>query len=444
MNILLIVPYNVFEAKHGNAMRVKAMMETILKNGDKISLLMYDFPWTKRIDEMDGVKAYLKPIKFKIIAMAALMKMLFRASSYDLLCAKIEPFGGFKELVKEIIREDGIDVIQCENIWTVPSLASIIDDIRKPIVVTAHDVWSDRFGQLYAYQKVAGFVSRRLLKSIREEEEKALRMCEICVCVSEEDRRQLIKNGANPVIMKVIPNGVDTSKIRPVGKVKWLARELKIGDEDIVLFFPGSEMFQNKKAAEDVIKDILPKLDNRFKMVFAGTICHHLEKLDLPEWVITVGYLEDLSPLYGLADIVVLPVTVGSGTKLKTVEAMAAGKAIITTPAGAIGLPSEDRGCMKVEQDIEAFAQRIVEIAQDKEIRSSMGINARENALKYDWSLLMSQYIDIYKQVVLPVVQANPLGDWHSQIKCDKSIPALHRCCLSLLVDMVFARKESG
>jgi len=401
LNILIIVPYNVYEAKHGNAIRVRAMMETLLKNGNKISLLMYDLPNAGNLSEIAGVKIYMKQVKFRIPVMAALLRLFFRASTYDLLCAKMEPFAGFKELVKDIIHEDDIDIVQCENIWTVSPLIPVIAEIHKPIVVTTHDVWSDRFRQLYDYQKVPGVISRRLLRSISEIEARALKVCDFYICVSDEDRRRLLEMGTDPSKLGVIANGVDTKKIRPVGKVQWLARELKIGDEDMVLFFPGSEMFQNKKAVEDILRGVLPKLDSRFKIVFAGTICNHLAKLNLPDSVILAGYLDDLSPLYGLVDIVILPITIGSGTKLKTVEAMAAGKPIITTPLGAIGLENDDKEYIVIKEDIEAYPDTIVELTSDKDLRWIIGKRGREISLKYDWSILMGKYIDIYKAISL-------------------------------------------
>jgi len=398
LNVLLIVPYNVFEAKHGNAIRVRALMDTLLKNGNRISLLMYDLPGMKNIREVENVKVYFRPVKFRVIAIAALMRLIFRASTYDLLCAKMEPFGGFEELVKEIIQKDEIDVIQCENVWTVPPLMSVISDGKLPIVVTAHDVLIDRFEQLYEYQGVPRLVSRRLLRSIKEIETRALQACETCVCVSEEDRRRLIEIGADPTRITVIPNGVDTSKIRPVGKDKKLAKELKLEDEDIVLFFPGSEMFQNKRAADDILKRILPKLDRRYKVVFAGTICSYLAKQNLPECVILAGYVEDLTSIYALVDIVVLPITIGSGTKLKTVEAMAAGKPIITTQNGAIGIDlDEDSNYIMIEDDLESFPCRIIELSQNEGLRNRMGREAREKALEYDWDILMKRYVEIYE-----------------------------------------------
>lgn len=418
LNVLLVVPYNVFEAKHGNAIRVRALMETLLKNGNRISLLMYDLPGIKDISQMTGVKVYLKSVKISILIMTALIRLLFRASTFDLLCAKMKPFRGFGNLVKRIIEEDRIDVIQCENVWTVPPLVPVMPEIRKPIVITAHDVWTDRIEQLYEYQGVPTPISRRLLKSIRETETKAIKSCEACICVSWEDRKRLIEMGADPARTMVVPNGVDINKIRPVGKVKWLARELKIDDENVVLFFAGSEMFQNKKAAEDILKSILPKLDVRFRMVFAGTICRHLLKLNLPENVILAGYLKDLMPLYAIADIVILPITIGSGTKLKTIEAMAAGKAVITTPAGAVGLSGVERQCIWIEGDVEAFPSRIIELSQNRGLMYNMGKNSREKALEYDWGQLMNEYLFIYdyvKHAVLLGYEQIPTSESHIQ-----------------------------
>lgn len=109
----------------------------------------------------------------------------------------------------------------------------------------------------------------RLVGLARRLEVEGIDECDACVCVSEEDRARLIELGVDSRRLVVIPNGVDTGRIRPTPRGEGLMRKFGLGGEDFVLFFAGSDMYQNRAAVDDIFGRILPRVGSRVKLLLA-------------------------------------------------------------------------------------------------------------------------------------------------------------------------------
>ncbi|HVJ88265.1 MAG TPA: glycosyltransferase, partial [Labilithrix sp.] len=83
----------------------------------------------------------------------------------------------------------------------------------------------------------------------------------------------------------------------------------------------------------------------------------------------TVGFLEDLEPLYARSAGMLAPITGGSGVRLKLLEGFRAGLPVVTTPDGALGLPLEDGKEALISADPEGFAERVERLVEDDALR---------------------------------------------------------------------------
>jgi GT2 family glycosyltransferase/glycosyltransferase involved in cell wall biosynthesis len=89
--------------------------------------------------------------------------------------------------------------------------------------------------------------------------------------------------------------------------------------------------------------------------------------------VTALGYVPDLPPLYRQASVVISPLLVGSGLKIKLIEAMAHGKAIVATPATLQGCGKEVRAAVTETADPVTFAAEVVVLLRDRALRESRG-----------------------------------------------------------------------
>jgi glycosyltransferase involved in cell wall biosynthesis len=100
-----------------------------------------------------------------------------------------------------------------------------------------------------------------------------------------------------------------------------------------------------------------------------------------------VGFVEDLRPSLAEAAAVVVPLRLGSGTRLKIVEAMAMGKAVISTHLGAEGLEVEHGKDILLADEPEGFAREVLRVLHEPVLAARLGAAARALAVdRYAWS----------------------------------------------------------
>jgi polysaccharide biosynthesis protein PslH len=96
--------------------------------------------------------------------------------------------------------------------------------------------------------------------------------------------------------------------------------------------------------------------------------------------------------------VFVAPILSGGGTKLKVLEAMAAGKAIVSTSIGVEGIEGSDQSHFVVADNAEAFSSAVLSLLDDRVFRERLGANARQRAMeKYDWEAICESISRIYQ-----------------------------------------------
>lgn len=156
--------------------------------------------------------------------------------------------------------------------------------------------------------------------------------------------------------------------------------------EDAQLLFVGSNTAANRIALEWLFAEVWPKLlgrsgGARVRLWVAGSVARGLAG-PLPQGVRLLGVVKDLTPLYRRAGIVISPLTVGSGLKIKLVEAMAHAKAIIATPVTLQGVDAELSKALVVAHDADAFAAAIVQLAFDEKARLNLAHSAARSVAR--------------------------------------------------------------
>jgi glycosyltransferase involved in cell wall biosynthesis len=103
--------------------------------------------------------------------------------------------------------------------------------------------------------------------------------------------------------------------------------------------------------------------------------------------VIVTGRVEDVRPYVRDAAVYVVPLRIGGGTRLKIFEAMAMGKAVVSTSVGAEGLPVAHGEHVWLADDPQAFARAVVDVLRDVKRRRHLEQAARSLVVqRYDWS----------------------------------------------------------
>lgn len=297
----------------------------------------------------------------------------------------------FQRRVFELVDAKGFDLIHVDTI----ALAQFLDK-KRPIatIVTHHNIESQLM------ERRAGAETGRLARRFLQREARKLRAYEaeriggfnVNIFVSQTDEKTLSERVPG-LRTAIVPNGVDIEYFTPSrGK-----------DTPALIYTGGMNMFANRDAVMFFLNEIWPLIRQRVPGVRFFAVGQDPPK-DLvalaardPQVVVT-GYVTDIRPLVWDASVYVVPLRVGGGTRLKVLDAMAMGKAMVSTTIGCEGLDVRSDEHLLVADTPEQFAEKTVMLLQDRNRRLLLGRAARDLVeRRYSWRTIGGQLLDAYR-----------------------------------------------
>ncbi len=225
---------------------------------------------------------------------------------------------------------------------------------------------------------------------LRRYERRACLAADRVVAVSEADAAALraLVPGLDPV---VVPNGVDVDFYRSPAPP--LTERPGPEPDDLVL--TGKMDFRpNVDAALWFAHEVLPLIRREAPKVrfwIVGQKPHaRLAPLSAEPGVEVTGWVEDVRPYIAAAAAYVVPLRIGGGTRLKVLEAMAMGKAIVSTTLGCEGFEVVDGQELLIADDPSEFAAAVLRVVRQPELREHLGRAAlRFASSRYDWRTIV-------------------------------------------------------
>ncbi len=178
------------------------------------------------------------------------------------------------------------------------------------------------------------------------------------------------------------------------------------GEETAEIYTGGMNMFANRDAVMHFVDHIWPLVkaarpDARFDIVGQDPQPELLERARADSGLRVHGYLDDVRPLVRKAAVYVVPIRVGGGTRLKVLDALAQGKAIVSTAVGCEGIQVTHDKDILIEDDPQAFARLVVSLLNDPERRRSLGDRGRDLAVsRYAWGPIGGRLITAYEDAI--------------------------------------------
>jgi sugar transferase (PEP-CTERM/EpsH1 system associated) len=216
------------------------------------------------------------------------------------------------------------------------------------------------------------------------------------LAVSENDKDAFARSIDKDRIT-VIPTGVDTEYFRPVAGDDGQPPEL--------VFTGAMDWLANVDAILYFARDILPLIRRKIPQVTI-TVAGRLPSPRLlaiahaDEHIQVTGSVDDIRPYIAKASVYVVPLRIGGGTRLKIFEAMAMGKATVSTTIGAEGLPVTDGKEILIADSPEGFAHAVVSLLCQPEQRRQLGLSARRLVeQKYGWSIVSDLFDEVLRRV---------------------------------------------
>lgn len=220
--------------------------------------------------------------------------------------------------------------------------------------------------------------------------------CDLCSVVSKEDEN-VLKLLSPSAKINVISNGVDVEYFAPIkaeiepdslvftGSMNWLP------NENAMLYFCG-----------EIFPLILKKTPSVRLYIVGHNPTHKILRLAVNNQnIIVTGSVDDIRPFIAKASVVIVPLRVGGGTRLKILEAMSMGKAIVSTSIGCEGIDVNDDENIIIADSPAVFSEAILKLFSDVCLRDKLGRAGRKLVCqKYSWSKIYECLNKNYEELV--------------------------------------------
>jgi len=273
------------------------------------------------------------------------------------------------------------DLIQCENIGFHRYLLA---PASGPRILATHnveaDVWRQR-ARLCRNPLLSAYLSRQATKMARYEAGLA-KSYDWVTAVTESDAARLRTDYGIPNVT-VVPNGVDTDYFTPTGEA---------AEPGLVVFTGAMDYAPNDDAARYFLKTIWPLIRQRVPAAHFSVVGRRpspsLRALaKRADHVEVTGAVPDVRPYLARASVVVVPLRMGGGSRLKILEAMAMGRPVVATTMGAEGIDLEPSRHILVADDPTALTEKTAFLLKNQGFGASLGQEGRTAvASRYSWA----------------------------------------------------------
>lgn len=401
MNILFlsqIVPY----PPHGGVLQRGYNLIREIHKYNSVHLLAFVHPDVlKKEEEIEAARVELLKYctrvyffdlwvkKSNLSKYSGLLMGLFSPVPFSVLAHRSNKFS---QKVIQLTEEKAFDLIHYDTISLCQFQPSRGNISR---VLTHHNIESKLMERRANFEKnhlIRYYLSLQA-RRIRKYEAQESGRYDVNIVMSQTDGEELKQ--INPkAALAVVPNGVDTNYFLPE----------KENNIPALIYTGGMNMFANRDAVLYFLKEIWPAIKAQEPTVKFYAIGQdppsELIKIGMNDrQVVIPGYVEDIRPFVVGASVYVVPLRVGGGTRLKVLDALAMGKAIVSTSIGCEGLEVTNGQDIMIADNPVDFAEKTISLLRNKEKRTALGKAARALAeLKYGWEAIGQVLQEVYQK----------------------------------------------
>ena len=291
--------------------------------------------------------------------------------------------GAYRRRLRQLLAERSFDLVVCDFLFPAVNLP---ETLPCPAVIFTHNVESEIWRRHASTR--SGVIAKVLYgaqhRRMHRYEGRTLGRFDAVLAVSDADRQTFTRLYPDAVRgpVHIVPTGVDTDFFKPSVSP---ARATQ-------LVFTGSmDWLPNEDAMRYFCRSILPLVRAEEPEVGLSIVGRAptpaVQSLAAEPGVEVTGRVDDVRPFMEQAAVYIVPLRIGGGTRLKIFEAMAMGKAVVSTTVGAEGLPVVNGEHLLLADEPRSFARAIVRLIRDQDQRERLGDAARRLVLaRYDWS----------------------------------------------------------
>ncbi len=396
MNVLQLSPRIPFPLTEGGSISIFNITRQLSERGARIYFVAVSGNQDVRVPiELSGICADVLVAKTtKGYGAKSVARNFFSSVPVNLekyhskqILGKIIQFGGHKQ----------IDLIHVDHLHMAYYGLALREILKVPVVLREHNLElkiMERFSKSSSNPIFRAYAKLQLNKFIKYEPEICSQV-DKCIMITEQDRERLLSMRKN-IDAVVIPAGVDTDFFRP---------DDFVGDENSIVYVGSLDWLPNVDGLKWFVGEVLPiviksKPNVKF-YIYGKNVSHGIDKLDDGKNVFVKGFIEDVRRVFQKGRVVVVPLLAGSGIRIKILEAMAAGKPVVTTSIGCEGIKYEAGKNIIIANTAQEFADKTLMLLNDENLCGSIGKEASSFVRKeYSWHKIGGMFWDTYCEMI--------------------------------------------
>jgi glycosyltransferase involved in cell wall biosynthesis len=400
MNILILANKPPYPAKDGSSLATLTMAIGLAKSDNRVTILAISTP--KHSCTIEQIPVELKwlidlnlvNINTKINPFKGIYNLIFSRLPYN-----IERFIDKSYTLKliEIIKANRFDIIQIEGLCLIPYLNAIKKITDTPIVYRSHNIEHEIWSRISINEK-SWFKSRYfklLSKRIFKMEVEIPAQVNALVAISKRDEEWFRSNGfRKPAIS--IPSGYINSISTKIGGLS----------NNNICYLGSLDWKPNQEGLKWFLLEVWPKVlktfpNLTFHVAGRNTPDSIIEMLKNEKGVVFHGEVESSQEYLNNYSILAVPILSGSGMRVKIVEGMMLGKAIVTSTIGIEGIDAVNGEIVIIADSPDDFANALIGLVNQPNQKSSIAEKARIFAKDhFDNSRLTEKLESFYKQLI--------------------------------------------
>jgi len=291
----------------------------------------------------------------------------------------------------QLLERESFDLIQVESsqlsYLALGRTRSVLDEHNLEYEVPLRVLSSERNVVRKAYNWLEYLKARRY-------EERSWRRFDACAVTSEREEA-IIRDRIPGALTTTVSNGVDLDYFRPSAMPP---------NPDSLVFTGLLSYRPNEEAVRFFVRKVFPIIRRaRPSAIFTAVGYANpsfMDELAREPSVILTGRVPDIRPYLERAQVVVVPLRSGGGTRLKVVEALAAGKGVASTSLGCEGIAVEAGRHLLIGDSAEALAAATLQLLADPGLASSLGRAGRALVeAKYSWASAVERLEELYARI---------------------------------------------
>ncbi len=396
MKILMLTPYLPYPDSSGGQIRTQNLLKHLCKHHEITLISLIKDP-----KENDNVKHLLKYCK-KVLTFErsrtpwTIKNILKTGFSFDPFLIVRNHAPGVKEAVTKELETGKYDLVHAETFYVMPS----IPKTDLPIILV------DQTIEYLVYQhyvnETALWFLRPLLQIDVEKTKYAeryyWRQANQVVAVSEADRKEMLR--LEPEIdVRVVQNGVNLDLFKK--KTRWDTKE------KVIMQLSNFRWLQNIEAAEVLIKEVFPLVQEKIKNVKLWIVGQHIPTA-ISEMATKGVIIKDFPPedadsltvCLQNASVFASTIKGPGGSRLKNLAAMASQLPIVSTRVGVEGLDVENRKHVLIGNSSKKIADLIVKVIKSPALAKRLAVTTRKHVEEnFDWRIMADRLDTLYKKL---------------------------------------------